>query len=120
MNNKVKLSIDLCDSQFEKYIKDNGNLIIKIALWNNEKLEIIFEDTIRLLDNDFGDFVTIYNLGQNSDFINKAIDKVYEKKPEKHNYYHYQFKNIDDEIVLEVVSNKMRYATISNSSNKSQ
>ncbi len=106
----IDFEIGLSDSELIFYKKEGENLIIKVLLWNDSFLNMVFHDVVRVLDNDINSISSFCEVIEENVFLREALCRLYEEKiPENHPYRHYQFLDDDDQIALEIACESNEY-----------
>ena len=100
----IDLPIGLEDSEFISYAKKDAFFFMYIKLWNEKKMEVSFEDAIRILDKDLGDISSFGVVSGDSTFLQDAMASLYVNVPINHEYYHFQFYNLDDIPTIELIA----------------
>ncbi len=102
----IHLGIGLADSELVgySYSRNNDNLIIEIKAWNENIIEITFISPILFVDKECEAMTAFRQNFSYSDIYLEALNKTYEKIPEDIPYKYFQFLNLDDEPVLEIIS----------------
>lgn len=104
MEKSVPSEIGFADGEIESYQKVADVLTVRVKAWNERLLEVTFRDVLRLSDFDAGDIHDLRELSGESDFYKKALDHVYDSRPDVVPYRHYSFIGIEGDGVLDVVA----------------
>ena len=120
MNNNISnihLGIGLADSELlgYSYSSNNNILIIEIKAWNENIIEITFISPILFIDKGCEAITAFRQNFLYSDIYLEALNKTYEKIPEDHPYKYFQFLNLDDEPVLEIISENYHFQILKKS-----
>lgn len=99
--------IGFSDAELVAYRKSSDTFIVEVMAWNESSLTIVFNDVIRILDNDTSSISSFCKLSD-SEFLDAALSRLYDAAPPKHHpYVHYQFLDADESHALEIVSIQM-------------
>ena len=108
MENKKSMDykIGFSDSEILSYHSKENNLIIFLKCWNEKILQFEFVECVLFL------ILNSWNISDicettNSSLMEKALIKVYEEVPPKHDYKLFQFIDNDADPVVEVVCKNM-------------
>ncbi len=100
----VEYKIGFEDGEIQTYSKDEeGTLKVVFKSWNDKCLNISFNDTIRVLDNNMYDISDLIVMN-NSQFLSDALGMMYSVVPDDAPYKHYQFLNNDGNPSVEIVA----------------
>ncbi|MBN9378033.1 MAG: hypothetical protein BGO14_00925 [Chlamydiales bacterium 38-26] len=105
MNNRksVETKYGLADSEIVSFKSEDFNLIVYLQAWNGNILKVEFKDCIYFSNYQAGDISDICE-NPSSPSLQLALDHKYQNIPSDHGYKAYQFLDLDDDPVIEVVS----------------
>lgn len=98
-------NIDFTDSKIISFeLHEDNKLIVYIAMKDEQTLKIIFIDTIRLHYIPGNIVSNICEVTGNIAFLEKAIEEIYEKKPESHPYKLFIVETANSKPILQIVA----------------
>jgi len=101
----IDTSVGFNDAELKSYKKENATFVVDVLAWNESQITLVFDDVIRILDNDANGISAFFEVVENTGFLELALTKLYEVgAPSNHPYKHYQLLDNDDIAALEVVS----------------
>lgn len=104
----IDSNIGFSDAELSSYSKKNDSFIVSVLAWNDSLITVTFSDVIRVLDNDINSISSLCRVIEESDFLQAALNRLYEEgAPSKHPYKHYQFLDDDDQPALEIACESM-------------
>jgi Ni,Fe-hydrogenase I large subunit len=104
----IDTSVGFDDAELKSYKKEDASFVVEILAWNESQITLVFDDVIRVLDNDANAVSAFFAVVENTEFLELALTRLYEAEvPSNHPYKHYQLLDNDDNAALEVVSGSM-------------
>ncbi len=104
--------IGFADSHFLGYERSNNILTVRLQAWNEKNLQFIFNDTIRVVDNDANEVVDVVWNDANTELLKQALHRLYGQLPTKHPFKHFQFLDLDYQSCLDVVARECSVETM--------
>ena len=104
----VATGISFADAELTCYEKSDASLKVYVSTWDESPVDLLFEDVIRVLDNDASGIAGLYVVSGSSEFLESALGRLYETEaPRGHPYKHYRLLDVDGIPTLEVVSSSV-------------
>lgn len=104
----IDTNVGFDDAELKTYKKENSSFIVEVLVWDESTITLVFDDVIRVLDNDTNAICAFVEVTEITVFLELALIRVYETEvPSDHPYHHYQFLDNDDMAALQVVSGSM-------------
>ncbi len=101
----IDTSVGFDDAELKSYKKENSSFIVEILAWNDSRITLVFNDVIRVLDNDCYAIAAFFEVAESTDFLKQSLSRLYESEvPIDHPYKHYQLLDNDDIAALDIVS----------------
>ena len=100
----IPYEIGFSDGEVRSYHREEDELTVILSTWNNVLLKIKFSDTIGVSDLGVGDVSGVYQESLASPFMEQVIRRLYDAPPPSPPYSLYQFLDLDEQPVLEVVA----------------
>ena len=95
------------DGQIIEYRACPAKLAVRFEFWNEQIAELVFEGFVGLRDHGaLGATIGCTRELPSSDFINELTARVYERPPLSTGWTHYQFLDLDDFPVFEVLAER--------------
>lgn len=108
---EISVGIGLDDSELLYYQYDSNEDVLKVVIraWNDDKVELIFNERLYLTDRACFELKKICRILEETPLLKEVLKFNYdnEEVPSDHPYKHYQFYNIDDEPVFEIICEKI-------------
>jgi hypothetical protein len=101
---RIQSQIGFSDAEFRSYAKDNDNFTVVVEAWNQAHLKVIFFGVIGIIDRNIGSISDLVMDTDESEFVMESIALMYDRPPTIRSYNLYQFLDLDDRPVLEVVA----------------
>jgi hypothetical protein len=101
---KIDYQIGFSDGEIISYFRDERSLTVKLKTWNDKYLSVLFSDVVGIVDYGIGDISNFIEEDEKSLFLKTILDKVYESIPNEQPYRLFQFLDLDDNPVLEIVA----------------
>ncbi|MDF2549695.1 MAG: hypothetical protein K0S07_762 [Chlamydiales bacterium] len=100
-----KKSVSFADSTFNSidYKAEVNLLVVFLNSWDERKIEVRFEGVLQFFYQISDDIQDMYEVVGSSKILENAVKRAYEIVPDAHPYKLIVIKDIDDDIVLEVV-----------------
>lgn len=101
----IKVNVSLADASLLTFSFDDlkQSVSVRLSLWNENKINIIFEDVIYFLYKP-GDYVKgIYQANTGSPTLIDAVTREFETVPLQHKYKLMSVKDINDFNIIEIV-----------------
>lgn len=103
---KKEISIDFeigfADSCIQSYLVKNSNIILLLECWNATLLEITFINFASIFSMNYIRIADVKEVFE-SPLLDRALNELYEDKPEAHSYRIFKLLNSNDMTALEVV-----------------
>jgi hypothetical protein len=104
MQKKLKINFSFADSEFISYKQSNLELSVEIKAWNGDCWVVAFKLFAGLLDCGAGDLSDLVEETRPNDFYGKVLSRVFEGVPAENPYRLFQFLDLDQQPVLEVIA----------------
>lgn len=96
--------INFADSEYHSLEFEGNNLRLTLIAWDEQKINLIFSDTIQFVYK-LGDITQgIVEIFDNKDFLEEGLIRNYEKIPLDHPYHLFQILDIYDYPYIEIVA----------------
>lgn len=113
MNRRIVPSeIGFADGSIESYEKQDDVVRVIVTAWNERKICVTFSGVVRLLDGGSGDIDVLCEIEGRTDFLQAAIDYLYDVPPASIPYRHFQFLGVDGDGILDVVCEQVETAIL--------
>jgi hypothetical protein len=109
MDDEITFPIGLDDAELLQFSYQNNQLDIVLKLWNGKKLFIKFKHVILFFALDHLDIKALY-CKKEGKFLELALSRAYVKVPDNHEYKLFQFYDIEDDPVLEIVAREFEHS----------
>ena len=99
----MDFEIDFADSKIISYLVKDYNVVLLLESWNAKMIEIRFLNFVSLSAMNcfrIADMCEIFE----SPLLDRALNELYEERPQNHNLRIFRFLNSDDMTALEIVS----------------
>lgn len=104
MKKSIDTDIGVADAELVSYFRKQNSLIVKIKAWNEVVLTFTFGDFGGLSDYGLGDISQFVEEDEMTFLLERTLKNLYEKIPVESPYKIYQFLNLDDNVVLEIIA----------------
>ena len=111
MKKSLKFAIGFSDSELLSYQQKSGKFTAFLKMWNGVEIQIEFSEVTGVNDLGVGD-ISNFVEDENTPFLNSILSKVYEIAPTSHPYRSFQFLDLDDNPVLEIIAVSLKIHAI--------
>ena len=102
----VNFEIGFADSKILSYTAESKNVILILECWNGQKLKMVFSNFVEIAGTSETLLCDIEEAFE-SPLLEKALNDIYDEKPQVHNLKVFRLININDSIALEIVCESM-------------
>lgn len=109
----IKTGIDFNNSTFKSFEKINGcTLAIVITSFDKKRVKIIFHNFIQFFYRRGNHLLNMYQIFEESDFLNEALLLDYQKIPKDHPFKLFQVEDLDHVPLVKVVAKSIEILKI--------
>ena len=100
--------IDFADSEYKSFqMSEDYNLTIYLESWDAKKLRLVFTHAIRFSYKLGDGVVNLYEVENNTSFLNEALLQMYIDIPANHSYKLFQLEDLHHFPFIEIVAEKV-------------
>ncbi len=103
----VNFEIGFADGEVISYNRKNDNLIISVKAWNEKTILVLCKDLIGFFDKGAWDISDFCEVKSETNLLREVLNRQFEKPPKDHGYKVFQFLDIDDQVVIEVICSEI-------------
>jgi hypothetical protein len=100
----IPFDVGFDDGEVESYHKSGDSFRVVVRAWNNRVIHIDFGGVVRMLDNDAGEIADLCEVTLSSEFLEAAIQRVYDEAPAQTTYRHFQLVDAEGTSVVDVAA----------------
>jgi len=89
------------------YNREDEKLSITVKAWNEKNILIVCKDLIGFFDKGGWDISDFCEVKSETNLLEEALDRQFERIPKNHGYKVFQFLDNDDQVVIEIVCSEV-------------